>query len=106
MDAFVVGHPSAGSSATSRCRGIGREVEGRLRRSGYLALTDVACYVRDGVVYLRGRVPSYYLKQLAQAGAGEVEGVRRVVNRIEVTAATRSAAVGCDRATDPCERAY
>jgi osmotically-inducible protein OsmY len=93
MDAIVAGPPGASHLAPPRCRGIRREAEARFRRSGYLALSDVACDVHDGVVHLRGRLPSYYLKQVAQAVAAEVEGVRLVVNRIEVTAPT-----GCDRA--------
>jgi hypothetical protein len=38
------------------------------------------------VIYLRGRLPSYYLKQVAQETVGGVKGVRHVVNRIEVCA--------------------
>ena len=39
----------------------------------------------DGVAYLHGCLPSYYLKQLAQEIAAGVEGVRLVINKIEVT---------------------
>jgi hypothetical protein len=63
---------------------IDRLVEERLRRSGYLALRDVRCVTQGDSQYLHGGVPSYFLKQLAQEVAGEVEGVRKVVNRIEV----------------------
>jgi osmotically-inducible protein OsmY len=68
----------------ARTSAIHRTAEERLRRSGYLALRDVACMARDDVVYLHGRLPSYFLKQLAQEIAAGVEGVRRVVNRIDV----------------------
>lgn len=35
-------------------------------------------------VYLTGKVPSFYLKQTAQSLVQSVEGVQRVVNRLEV----------------------
>ena len=33
---------------------------------------------------LRGRLPTYYLKQLAQHLIAEIKGVRRIINEIEV----------------------
>jgi osmotically-inducible protein OsmY len=39
---------------------------------------------RGDVVYLHGRLPSYFLKQLAQEITAGVDGVRRVINRIDV----------------------
>lgn len=64
-----------------------REVaEDHLRRSGYLALRDISCEVREGVARMQGRLPTYYLKQVAQAIVAEVEGVDAVINQIEVTA--------------------
>lgn len=65
-------------------------IEDRFWRSGYLALRDVSCQARDGEVHLRGRVPSYFLKQIAQEIAGGVEGVRQVINRIDVLCLSRS----------------
>ena len=76
---------------------IRREAEARLRRSGYLALRDVACEARDGVVHLRGHLPTYDLKQVAQSVASGVAGVRRVVNHIEVLAPAGRAPIGGDR---------
>ena len=103
MDAFVVDHPGAKSSAPPHCDELRREAEDRLRRSGYLALSDVSCDARDDVLYLRGRLPSYYLKQIAQAVAAEVGGARRVVNRFDVIAPGRLAPVGCDRVATHCD---
>jgi osmotically-inducible protein OsmY len=40
--------------------------------------------LRDGVLRLRGDLPSHYLKQIALAAVAEVEGVRAIVNEIEV----------------------
>jgi osmotically-inducible protein OsmY len=51
------------------------------------ALRDVRCAFRSGVLVLRGQVPSYFLKQVAQSAMTGLEGVQRVVNRIDVTTA-------------------
>jgi osmotically-inducible protein OsmY len=63
---------------------LSRQVVDRLWATGYLTLRDVACEVRDGIAYLDGRLRSHYLKQIAQATAAEVDGVRAVDNRIKV----------------------
>jgi carbon storage regulator CsrA len=75
------------------------QVEERLRRSPYPALQNVLCHGGDGVIYLHGRLPSYYLKQIAQELAGGAVGVRTVVNQIEVSAPSGQARAG--RATRP-----
>jgi osmotically-inducible protein OsmY len=58
--------------------------ERALRGSPYLALRNVICECRDGVLTLRGCLPTYYLKQVAQAMVVRVDGVRQVVNEIQV----------------------
>jgi osmotically-inducible protein OsmY len=78
---------------------IDQEVACRLRWSGYLALRDVSCGIRGGVLSLHGRLPTHYLKQVAQAIAVEVEGVSSVVNRIDVVASTPGA---ISEGTKPC----
>lgn len=89
--------PAPPKNALTLGQRIRRRAEDRLRRSGYLAMSNVSCDAHEGVVYLYGRLPSYYLKQIAQAVAAGVEGVRRVVNRIEVCAPARpQAPVGHD----------
>jgi osmotically-inducible protein OsmY len=55
-----------------------------LRRSSYFELRDVSCDFSGGILTLRGRVPSYHLKQLAQATVADVPGVVEVHNRVEV----------------------
>ena len=69
---------------------IQKVIEDRLWRSGYLALRNVSCLAQDDEVHLLGRVPSYFLKQIAQEIAGGVEGVRQVINRIDVLCLSRS----------------
>jgi hypothetical protein len=60
--------------------------ECRLRGARYSVLRRVSCEYRAGVLTLRGRLPSYFLKQMAQALLAGTEGVGRIDNRIEVTA--------------------
>jgi osmotically-inducible protein OsmY len=66
---------------------INKWAEDRLSNSRYSALGRVACSYRDGVLMLRGFLPSHYLKQVAQELVCQIEGVDAVVNRIEVKAA-------------------
>ena len=56
----------------------------RLRNSPYRALRGISCECEQGVVFLRGHLPSFYHKQLAQEAVARVTGVRRVVNEIKV----------------------
>jgi hypothetical protein len=98
MDLSVLPTASPEIPAAAGPSEIERSVEALLRRSGYLALRDVSSVARGGVVYLCGRLPSYYFKQLAQELAAGVDGVRRVINRIEVVTAGQRPAVGRDRA--------
>ena len=58
-----------------------------LRHSAYLALKDLSCEFRGGVLTLRGRLPSYYLKQVALTVVAKVEGVERINDEVEVGAA-------------------
>jgi osmotically-inducible protein OsmY len=74
-----------------------RRIEDCLCRSGYLALRAVVCDTRGGIVRLRGSLPTYYLKQVAQATVAEVDGVRRIINRIVVVASIDPSPVGFDR---------
>jgi osmotically-inducible protein OsmY len=59
-------------------------VVARLRGSGYPHLGSVTCQISDGVAVLSGTVPSFHLKQLAQALAAQTEGVRQIDNRLHV----------------------
>jgi hypothetical protein len=63
---------------------IAEIAQAALRRSSYFELHDVTCDFFGGTLTLRGFVPSYHLKQLAQASVAEVPGVVEVDNCIEV----------------------
>lgn len=63
-----------------------KAAEDQLRHSFYLELRNVSCDFHEGVLTIRGRVPSYHLKQLAQALLCEIEGVLELNNQLEVVA--------------------
>jgi osmotically-inducible protein OsmY len=65
-------------------QGVAGCAEVRLRDNSYRVLKNIACDYRDGVLTLRGRVPSYYLKQVAQETVARIAGVQRIDNQIEV----------------------
>jgi hypothetical protein len=65
--------------------GLKESAEGCLRRHPYLDLKQVSCDSQGGVLVLRGRLPTYYLKQVAQeVVAHQVQGVERIDNQIRV----------------------
>jgi hypothetical protein len=45
---------------------------------------NLSCEFREGLLLLRGRVSSYYHKQVAQEAVLRLEAVEQVVNQIEV----------------------
>ena len=56
-----------------------------LRSSRYSALKRVSCDYQGGVLVLRGCLPSYYLKQIAQeVVAHQFDKVERLENHIQV----------------------
>ena len=61
-----------------------RLVERALRATGYGSLRAVVVSVSAQVVILLGRVPSYYLKQIAQASALTVPGAHQIHNGLDV----------------------
>jgi len=54
-----------------------------LAQRGHQPLTKLEVEAHEGVVTLRGRLPSFYQRQLALACASHVAGVIRVVDLIE-----------------------
>jgi osmotically-inducible protein OsmY len=63
---------------------IVQAVERRLRESSYYYLRSIRCFYEAGVVTLRGRVPTFYLKQTVQSIVEKIEGVEQVVNLVDV----------------------
>jgi osmotically-inducible protein OsmY len=68
------------------CNDVVEELARRcLWESSHRALRRISCCHRDGVLTLRGQLPSYYLKQVTQALVLGVEGVQAVYNYVEVS---------------------
>ncbi|HID75211.1 MAG TPA: BON domain-containing protein [Planctomycetaceae bacterium] len=58
--------------------------KGRLQTHPYWSIRGIMCRYDHGSLFLDGRVPSFFHKQLAQEAVANIEGVHRVINRIEV----------------------
>ena len=56
----------------------------RFQASPYYALRSIVCEFHEGVLVLRGQVPSYYLKQLAQELVRDLDGIGVIVNVVDV----------------------
>jgi len=55
-----------------------------LRSSPYKVLRRVSCECKEGILYLRGRLFSFYEMQIAQETVARIDGVTQVVNELEV----------------------
>jgi hypothetical protein len=58
--------------------------EMQLRNSSYCELRRIRCKFHEGVFTLRGILPSYYLKQIAQTIVYKTDKGSIIVNHIEV----------------------
>ncbi len=56
----------------------------QIRRQPRLTFQRIWCEFDSGRLLLRGQVPSFYYKQLAQEAIAGMKGVVQVVNDIEV----------------------
>lgn len=63
---------------------VTKQIEQALQATGYRTFRNLHVRVAGGRAILRGRVPSYYLKQKAQAVTLTVCGVDEVQNELEV----------------------
>jgi osmotically-inducible protein OsmY len=63
---------------------LAERVERALRATGYGPLRSVDVTAHARLIILEGRIPSYYLKQIAQSIALTVQGVEHVKNDLEV----------------------
>lgn len=67
---------------------LAKQVADQLQATGRPTLQEIQVHERHGTVVLSGHVPTFYLKQLAQAIASSVDGVNRVYNEM-IVAPTR-----------------
>jgi osmotically-inducible protein OsmY len=63
---------------------LAERIERALRATGYGTLRAIEVSVNARIVHLAGRVPSYYLKQIAQATALAVPGAHQIHNGLDV----------------------
>jgi osmotically-inducible protein OsmY len=75
---------NASAASTFGPRVIIEHAKGRLRNSPHLSMQRIWCEYDRGELFLRGQVPSFYYKQLAQEAVAGLEGVHQVINDIEV----------------------
>ncbi len=68
-----------------RSHDVEKAATDRLRESAFFPGSRVSCEYTAGVLLLRGRLSSYYHKQVAQEVVKRLEGVTDIVNEIEVT---------------------
>jgi hypothetical protein len=45
---------------------------------------DVTCHFEDGLLALEGRVGSFYLKEILQTKLGDIPGITKIDNRVDV----------------------
>jgi osmotically-inducible protein OsmY len=63
---------------------IAEAAKHRMLDRPHLTRQRLWCEFDGGRLFLRGQVPSFYLKQLAQEAVVGLEGVHQVINEIEV----------------------
>lgn len=56
----------------------------KLLGTGYASFGQLICEHDSGVLRLRGQLPNYYQKQLAQELLFDLDGVDQIVNSVEV----------------------
>ena len=59
-------------------------IERALHATGYGVLRDIEVFVNARIVRLVGRVPSYYMKQIAQVTALATPGTHQILNDLDV----------------------
>lgn len=63
---------------------ITSRAKAKLNASSYPGLKHIDCVCYEGILVLQGQVSGFFLKQLAQTLVAHIDGVRLVVNRIDV----------------------
>ncbi len=87
MQTFDAALPNTeGNSQQSRQPMVAEAVIRALRQDHILRCHNISCQSYEGILILRGCVATYYMKQLIQTLAAQVEGVQQIDNRVEVAA--------------------
>lgn len=77
-----LGAPTRPAPATTS--DVMTRIDEALRATGYPNLRGLSISGAEGLVILRGKVPTYYLKQVAQTIVLKVVGVTELQNELEV----------------------
>jgi hypothetical protein len=74
--------------ARRSCTNIQAQASARLRSHSHFCgrMLDLTFELRGDVLIIRGRLPSFYLKQLVQTVLREIEHVKRIENYVDVVA--------------------
>ena len=94
---------SHGAVITSLHDVVALAAESRLLRSPYGEHRHVSCEFGEGILTLRGRVSSYYLKQIAQYLVCRVSGVAEIDNQLSVEPTPSSARSGLPWSSYPAK---
>lgn len=79
-----MGQDSQAASAAQNALAARAAIERAFRQTPQLSAMSISWSPHETTVVLRGRVPSFYHKQLAQIAVTGLPGVERIVNEIEV----------------------
>ena len=63
-------------------------VTSALQKNPYVDFSSLKCETNEGCVVLKGVVPSYFEKQMAQESLRSVEGICHILNELEVLGRT------------------
>ena len=66
------------------CRTVVAAANDCLHKNSHIPARQVSCEYEQGVLLLRGRLATYYQKQVAQEAVRGLDGVVQIVNSIEV----------------------
>ncbi len=64
------------------------QVTSALQNNPYLDFSSLSCETKGGCVVLKGVVPSYFEKQMAQESLRSIEGIQEILNELEVLGRT------------------
>lgn len=64
---------------------LARLIDQAFRATGHLCLRDLDLVIAGGLVVLRGKLPRYYLRQVAHAVVRAIPGVNEVHDEVEVS---------------------
>ena len=94
MQAALLDRPSAQSCERFDLSALARQ---HLERHPHFRgrVSDVVIEHRGRTLYLTGRLPTFYLKQLVQEAVRHVPGVQQVRNMIDVISADGISSVRC-----------